>query len=182
MFVERKTHRESWKGEESVKDRITLPKGKIVEFLDGTYTLDMAMREGKVSGPSTAPTPPPPPPSLALSMRLCFACMEVLPDAGMSRETQSCESVYSSARLRHFLSIFCLPPECGHDRYWQGDFQQYCRVQLPCNSNDEVLNLYKVETGQKQSCCKMWIKRRSCSTQASLWPKPLLLKRGRIEV
>ena len=61
MFVERKTHRESWKGEESVKDRITLPKGKIVEFLDGTYTLDMAMREGKVSGPSTAPTPPPPP-------------------------------------------------------------------------------------------------------------------------
>ena len=49
MFVERKTHRESWKGEESVKDRITLPKGKIVEFLDGTYTLDMAMKEGKVT-------------------------------------------------------------------------------------------------------------------------------------
>lgn len=48
MFVERKTHRESWKGEESVKDRITLPKAKIVEFLDGTYTLDMAMKEGKV--------------------------------------------------------------------------------------------------------------------------------------
>lgn len=48
VFVERKTHRESWKGEESVKDRITLPKGKIVEFLDGTYTLDMAMKEGKV--------------------------------------------------------------------------------------------------------------------------------------
>ncbi|KAL3141644.1 hypothetical protein ABBQ32_004873 [Trebouxia sp. C0010 RCD-2024] len=47
VFVERKTHRESWKGEESVKDRITLPKGKIVEFLDGTYTLDMAMKEGK---------------------------------------------------------------------------------------------------------------------------------------
>ena len=48
VFVERKTHRESWKGEESVKDRITLPKSKIVEFLDGTYTLDMAMKEGKV--------------------------------------------------------------------------------------------------------------------------------------
>ncbi len=48
VFVERKTHRESWKGEESVKDRITLPKAKIVEFLDGTYTLDMALREGKV--------------------------------------------------------------------------------------------------------------------------------------
>lgn len=47
VFVERKTHRESWKGEESVKDRITLPKSKIVDFLDGSYTLDMAIREGK---------------------------------------------------------------------------------------------------------------------------------------
>lgn len=47
VFVERKTHRESWKGEESVKDRIMLPKTKIVEFLDGTYTLDMALKEGK---------------------------------------------------------------------------------------------------------------------------------------
>ena len=52
MFVERKTHRESWKGEESVKDRITLPKTKIVEFLDGTYTLDMALKEGKVGAQS----------------------------------------------------------------------------------------------------------------------------------
>ena len=49
VFVERKTHRESWKGEESVKDRITLPKSKIVDFLDGSYTLDMAIREGKVT-------------------------------------------------------------------------------------------------------------------------------------
>ena len=54
MFVERKTHRESWKGEESVKDRITLPKGKIVEFLDGTYTLDQAMKEGKVCSLTSA--------------------------------------------------------------------------------------------------------------------------------
>ena len=52
VFVERKTHRESWKGEESVKDRITLPKTKIVEFLDGTYTLDMALKEGKVGAQS----------------------------------------------------------------------------------------------------------------------------------
>ena len=50
--MERKTHREGWKGEESVKDRITLPKAKIVEFLDGTYTLDMALREGKVKNQS----------------------------------------------------------------------------------------------------------------------------------
>ena len=49
VFVERKTHRESWKGEETVKDRITLPKAKIVDFLDGSYTLDMAIREGKVT-------------------------------------------------------------------------------------------------------------------------------------
>lgn len=47
VFVERKTHRESWKGEESVKDRITLPKAKIVDFLDGRYTLDMAIKEGR---------------------------------------------------------------------------------------------------------------------------------------
>lgn len=46
--MERKTHREGWKGEESVKDRITLSKDNIVGFLDGTYTLDMALREAKV--------------------------------------------------------------------------------------------------------------------------------------
>lgn len=48
VFVERKTHREGWKGEESVKDRITLSKDNIVGFLDGTYTLDMALRDAKV--------------------------------------------------------------------------------------------------------------------------------------
>ena len=46
--MERKTHRDGWKGEESVKDRITLSKDNIVGFLDGTYTLDMALREAKV--------------------------------------------------------------------------------------------------------------------------------------
>lgn len=66
VFVERKTHRESWKGEESVKDRITLPKAKIVDFLDGSYTLDMAIKEGRVSLcplliPYLAPLPPPVP-------------------------------------------------------------------------------------------------------------------------
>lgn len=34
-FVERKTHRESWKGEESVKERFILPEDKMVPFLDG---------------------------------------------------------------------------------------------------------------------------------------------------
>ena len=47
--MERKTHRDGWKGEESVKDRITLSKDNIVGFLDGTYTVDMALREAKVS-------------------------------------------------------------------------------------------------------------------------------------
>ena len=41
-FVERKTHRESWKGEESVKERFTLPESKMVPFLEGEYTLDIA--------------------------------------------------------------------------------------------------------------------------------------------
>lgn len=61
VFVERKTHRESWKGEESVKDRITLPKAKIVDFLDGSYTLDMAIKEGRVRPcPLFVPYLPPP--------------------------------------------------------------------------------------------------------------------------
>lgn len=60
--------------------------------------------------------------------------------------------------------------------------EHFRRVQLHCNSNDGVLSLYKVETEQKQFCCKVWFERRSCSTQISLWPKPVLLKRGRVEV
>ena len=80
MFVERKTHRESWKGEESVKDRITLPKAKIVDFLDGSYTLDMAIKEGRVRlCPLFTPTCLPPPSSLlplGCNMRVCegFCC------------------------------------------------------------------------------------------------------------
>lgn len=35
VFVERKTHRESWKGEESVKERFVLAEDKVVDFLDG---------------------------------------------------------------------------------------------------------------------------------------------------
>ena len=37
VFVERKTHKESWKGEESVKERFLLAEDKVVPFLDGTY-------------------------------------------------------------------------------------------------------------------------------------------------
>ena len=46
-FVERKTHRESWKGEESVKERFTLPEDKMVPYLEGEYTLQQAQRDLK---------------------------------------------------------------------------------------------------------------------------------------
>ncbi len=35
VFMERKTHKESWKGEESVKERFVLEEDKVVTFLDG---------------------------------------------------------------------------------------------------------------------------------------------------
>lgn len=37
VFVERKTHKESWKGEESVKERFTIPEEKVVPFIDGEF-------------------------------------------------------------------------------------------------------------------------------------------------
>jgi hypothetical protein len=37
VFVERKTHRESWKGEESVKERFTLDTTQVVPFLEMEY-------------------------------------------------------------------------------------------------------------------------------------------------
>ena len=39
-FVERKTHRESWKGEKSVKERFTLAEELIVPYLEGEYTVE----------------------------------------------------------------------------------------------------------------------------------------------
>lgn len=35
VFVERKTHKESWKGEESVKERFVINEDKVVAFIDG---------------------------------------------------------------------------------------------------------------------------------------------------
>jgi SPX domain protein involved in polyphosphate accumulation len=37
-FVERKTHRESWKGEKSVKERFTLPEDRVVAYIEGEYS------------------------------------------------------------------------------------------------------------------------------------------------
>ncbi|KAG2429574.1 hypothetical protein HXX76_010809 [Chlamydomonas incerta] len=45
VFFERKTHKESWKGEESVKERFTLPSDKVVAFMDGEYTLEAALAD-----------------------------------------------------------------------------------------------------------------------------------------
>jgi SPX domain protein involved in polyphosphate accumulation len=49
VFFERKTHRESWKGEESVKERFTLPSDKVVAFMDGEYTLEQALADQKAA-------------------------------------------------------------------------------------------------------------------------------------
>lgn len=51
--MERKTHRESWKGEESVKDRFTLTEDKMVPFLTGEYTSQDARNDisAKVPAP-----------------------------------------------------------------------------------------------------------------------------------
>ncbi|WVQ83124.1 hypothetical protein IAT38_005262 [Cryptococcus sp. DSM 104549] len=40
VFVERKTHREDWTGEKSVKERFTIKEGKMNDFLSGRYTMD----------------------------------------------------------------------------------------------------------------------------------------------
>ncbi|WVW84777.1 hypothetical protein I302_106812 [Kwoniella bestiolae CBS 10118] len=40
IFVERKTHREDWTGEKSVKERFTIKEDKMNAFLAGHYTMD----------------------------------------------------------------------------------------------------------------------------------------------
>lgn len=40
IFVERKTHREDWTGEKSVKERFTIKEGKLNDFCAGRYTMD----------------------------------------------------------------------------------------------------------------------------------------------
>lgn len=45
VYVERKTHRESWKGEESVKERFELPEEMVFTYLQGQYTLQEALAD-----------------------------------------------------------------------------------------------------------------------------------------
>lgn len=40
IFVERKTHREDWTGEKSVKERFTIKEDKMNDYLSGRYTMD----------------------------------------------------------------------------------------------------------------------------------------------
>ena len=51
-FVERKTHRESWKGEKSVKERFTLPEEKVVPYIEGEYTVEEYADGLRVKGKS----------------------------------------------------------------------------------------------------------------------------------
>ena len=50
--MERKTHRESWKGEESVKERFALPEPCVVPFLEGRYTPADAAEDLRAKGKS----------------------------------------------------------------------------------------------------------------------------------
>ena len=45
IFVERKTHREDWTGEKSVKARFPLKEHLVVPFLRGEYTVDADFQE-----------------------------------------------------------------------------------------------------------------------------------------
>eukprot|EP00197_Chlamydomonas_leiostraca_P000109 CAMPEP_0202888524 /NCGR_PEP_ID=MMETSP1391-20130828/43232_1 /ASSEMBLY_ACC=CAM_ASM_000867 /TAXON_ID=1034604 /ORGANISM="Chlamydomonas leiostraca, Strain SAG 11-49" /LENGTH=704 /DNA_ID=CAMNT_0049571829 /DNA_START=1666 /DNA_END=3777 /DNA_ORIENTATION=+ len=49
VFMERKTHKESWKGEESVKERFLVKEDKVVAFIDGEYTVEQALVDMEAS-------------------------------------------------------------------------------------------------------------------------------------
>ena len=53
-FIERKTHKESWKGEISVKERFTLPPDLVIPFLKGQYKVEEAMEALRQKGKSEA--------------------------------------------------------------------------------------------------------------------------------
>ena len=51
VFVERKTHKESWKGEMSVKERFALKPDQVVPFAKGEYTVEQAVNDLKAKKP-----------------------------------------------------------------------------------------------------------------------------------
>jgi SPX domain protein involved in polyphosphate accumulation len=52
IFVERKTHREDWTGEKSVKARFSINEKYVNKFLRGEYTMDKALTKLKSKGMS----------------------------------------------------------------------------------------------------------------------------------
>lgn len=50
IFVERKTHREDWTGEKSVKARFTLKEKHVNDFMKGSYTVDQAFEKARKDG------------------------------------------------------------------------------------------------------------------------------------
>ncbi|GBG00374.1 hypothetical protein Rsub_13056 [Raphidocelis subcapitata] len=52
VFMERKTHRESWKGEESVKERFTMDASQVVPFLEMEYDWAKAEADLRAAGKS----------------------------------------------------------------------------------------------------------------------------------
>lgn len=53
VFVERKTHREDWTGEKSVKERFTIKEDKLNDFCAGRYTMDAEFDEMVKKGKKT---------------------------------------------------------------------------------------------------------------------------------
>ncbi|KAL1413052.1 vacuolar transporter chaperone [Vanrija albida] len=54
VFVERKTHREDWTGEKSVKERFTIKEANLNDFCAGKYTMDAEFDELVKKGKKTA--------------------------------------------------------------------------------------------------------------------------------
>ncbi|CAG8579306.1 6617_t:CDS:2 [Diversispora eburnea] len=52
IFVERKTHREDWTGEKSVKERFPMKEKYVNKYLKGEYTLDKQLSKMKAKGKS----------------------------------------------------------------------------------------------------------------------------------
>lgn len=50
IFVERKTHREDWTGEKSVKARFSLKEKHVNDFMKGRYTVDQAFEKARKEG------------------------------------------------------------------------------------------------------------------------------------
>ncbi|GAA5905699.1 Vtc4p [Sporobolomyces salmoneus] len=53
IFVERKTHREDWTGEKSVKARFPIPEHLVNDFLSGKHTMDATFDELRKKGKKT---------------------------------------------------------------------------------------------------------------------------------